>query len=120
MIDAITFKFQTGTQWAVDGTWERVFTALTAQADANEDFNWAVSVESAIVRVYQHDRGVRRKGPRPTNRPITPLAGPGRTDTKIRLAADARCRPLAFVLTAGQAGDAPAFTAVMARLHVPR
>ncbi|GLX54579.1 hypothetical protein Shyhy01_75280 [Streptomyces hygroscopicus subsp. hygroscopicus] len=36
------------------------------------------------------------------------------------LAADARCRPLAFVLNAGKAGDAPAFTDVMARLRVPR
>ncbi|MFF2189761.1 IS5 family transposase, partial [Streptomyces sp. NPDC058155] len=40
--------------------------------------------------------------------------------TKIHLAADGHCRPLAFVLTAGQAGDAPAFTDVMARLRVPR
>ncbi|GAA0902966.1 hypothetical protein GCM10009574_092030 [Streptomyces asiaticus] len=39
---------------------------------------------------------------------------------EIHIAADARCRPLAFVLTAGQAGDAPAFTDVMARLRVPR
>ncbi|MET8331954.1 IS5 family transposase [Streptomyces sp. NPDC005181] len=40
--------------------------------------------------------------------------------TKIHLAADAHCRPLAFVLTAGQAGDAPVFAHVMARLRVPR
>ncbi|MCG0283763.1 hypothetical protein L4B83_01730 [Streptomyces sp. PSAA01] len=39
--------------------------------------------------------------------------------TKIHLAADARCRPLAFVLTAGQAGDALAYTEVMVRLDVP-
>ncbi|MFB7222625.1 IS5 family transposase [Streptomyces sp. NPDC056227] len=39
---------------------------------------------------------------------------------KIYLAADVRCRPLAFRLTAGQAGDAPAFTDVMARLRTPR
>ncbi|MFJ3812540.1 IS5 family transposase [Streptomyces sp. NPDC090073] len=38
----------------------------------------------------------------------------------FHLAADARCRPLAFHLTAGQAGDAPAFTDVMARLRIPR
>lgn len=44
----------------------------------------------------------------------------GGLTTKIHLAADARCRPLAFVLTAGQAGDAPAFPEVMARLRVPR
>lgn len=57
LIDAIAFESQTGTQWvylperygnwrgvcdrlrmwAVDGTWERVFTALVAQADAEED-----------------------------------------------------------------------------------
>ncbi|MFG2331057.1 IS5 family transposase [Streptomyces sp. NPDC048604] len=44
----------------------------------------------------------------------------GGLSTKIHLAADAHCRPLAFVLTAGQAGDAPAFGDVMARLRVPR
>ncbi|WP_319665744.1 transposase [Streptomyces sp. MI02-7b] len=57
VIDAIAFTFQTGTQrvhlpekcgnwravydrlrrWAVDGSWERVLTALAAQADADED-----------------------------------------------------------------------------------
>lgn len=74
MIDAIAFKFQTGTQWvhlpekygnwrgihnrlrmwAVDGTREWVFTALMAQADADEDLNRAVSVDSTIVRAHQH------------------------------------------------------------------
>lgn len=44
----------------------------------------------------------------------------GGLTTKIHLAADDRCRPLAFHLTAGQAGDTPAFTAIMARLRVPR
>lgn len=43
----------------------------------------------------------------------------GRT-TKIHLAAYSHCQPLAFVLTPGQAGDAPAFTQVMSRLRVPR
>ncbi len=27
--------------WALDGTWERAFTALMAQADADEDLTWA-------------------------------------------------------------------------------
>lgn len=96
VIDAIAFKFQTGTQWvhlpgkygnwrgvynrlrmwAVDGTWERVFTALMAQADADEDLNWAVSVDSTIVRAHQHAAGARKRGPRPANRPTTPSAGP--------------------------------------------
>ncbi|MFE2853005.1 hypothetical protein ACFXJO_17960 [Streptomyces lavendulae] len=38
----------------------------------------------------------------------------------MHLAADSRRRPLAFILTPAQAGDAPAFVQVMARLWVPR
>ncbi|MEU8720682.1 IS5 family transposase [Streptomyces antimycoticus] len=140
LIDAIAYKFQTGTPWvhlpekygnwrgvynrlrmrAVDGTWERVLTALVARADAEENLAWAVSVDSTIVRAHQHAAGARKRGPgRRTGRHAIGRSRGGRT-TKIRLAADARCRPLVFVLTAGQAGDVPSFTDVMARLRVPR
>ncbi|WP_437079260.1 IS5 family transposase [Streptomyces sp. enrichment culture] len=141
VIDAIAYKFQTGTQWvhlpekygnwrgvynrlrmwAADGTWERVFTALVAQADADEDLSWAVSVDSTIVRAHQHAAGARKKGA-PADEPHDHAIGRSRggLTTKIHLAADGRCRPLAFHLTAGQAGDAPAFTEVMDRLRVPR
>jgi hypothetical protein len=141
VIDAIAFKFQTGTQWvhlpekygnwrgiynrlrmwAIDGTWERVFIALMAQADADEDLNWAVSVDSTIVRAHQHAAGARKKGA-PAGEPDDHAIGRSRggLTTKVHLVADGNCRPLAFVLTAGQAGDAPTFTAVMARLRVPR
>ncbi|MFB7984117.1 IS5 family transposase, partial [Streptomyces vinaceus] len=44
----------------------------------------------------------------------------GGLTTKIHLAADGHCRPLVFVLTPGQAGDATAFAQVMARLRVPQ
>ncbi|MFE3251064.1 IS5 family transposase [Streptomyces sp. NPDC059209] len=90
VIDAIAWRFQTGSQWlhlpekygnwqggcnrlrmwAVGGTWERVFTALMAQADADEDLNRAVSVDSTIVRAHQHAAGARKKGPRPASRTI--------------------------------------------------
>ncbi|MFI7094328.1 transposase [Streptomyces lydicus] len=76
-IDAIAFKFRTGTQWghlpekygnwrgvynrprmwAIDRTWERAFTTLMAQADAEPYLNWAVSVDSTIVRAHQHAAG---------------------------------------------------------------
>ncbi|MEV8597189.1 IS5 family transposase [Streptomyces sp. NPDC052012] len=142
VIDAIAFKFQTGTQWvhlpekygnsrgvynrlrmwAVDGTWERVFTALVAQADAEEDVSWAVSVDSTVVRAHQHAAGARKKKGAPAGEPDDHAIGRCRSGltTKIHLAADGRCQPLVFVLTAAQAGDAPAFTDVMARLRVPR
>ncbi|WP_420707275.1 IS5 family transposase [Streptomyces sp. NRRL F-2799] len=90
VIDAIAWKFQTGSQWihlpekygdwrgiynrprmwaAADGTWERVFTALVAQADA-DDLNWSVSVDSTIVRAHQHAAGPAKRGSsRRTGRP---------------------------------------------------
>jgi transposase len=141
LIDAIAFKYRTGTpwmdlpehfgswkgvhnrlrKWAADGTWEHVFTALLAQADAEGDLAWVVAVDSTIVRAHQHAAGARQKGPRLASRTILPSDGPAAVlTTKIHLAADSRCRPLAFVLTPGQAGDAPAFAQVMARLRVPR
>ncbi|WP_413810848.1 hypothetical protein [Streptomyces sp. OE57] len=54
--------------WAIDGTWERVFTALMAQADADENLNWAVSVDSTIVRPVLAEN-VIRPGRRPVSGP---------------------------------------------------
>lgn len=44
----------------------------------------------------------------------------GGLSTKVHLASDSQARPLAIHVTAGQAGDAPAFEAVMARIRIPR
>ncbi|MFC9261304.1 IS5 family transposase [Streptomyces hydrogenans] len=141
VIDAIAFKYRTGTpwmdlpkrfgswkgahnrlrRWAADGTWEKVFTALLARADAEGDLDWIVSVDSTIVRAHQHAAGARQKGA-PAGEPNHHALGRSRggLTTKIHLVADSRCRPLAFTVTPGQAGDAPAFEQVMARLRVPR
>lgn len=87
MIDAIAWKFQTGSQWvhqpaeygswkgvytrlrkwAINGTWERVFTALLTQADAEGELDWVVAVDSTIVRAHQHAAGATKK-----------VTGPGR------------------------------------------
>lgn len=95
VIDAIAWKFQTGSQWvhlpekygnwrgvynrlrkwAADGTWERVFTTLLAQADAEENLIWAVSVDSTIVRAHQNAAGARKKGPRLASQMTIPSAG---------------------------------------------
>ncbi|MGW0222403.1 transposase [Streptomyces tendae] len=77
VIDAIAFKFQTGIQWvhlperygdwrgvynrlrmwAVDGTWERVFTALVAQADVDEDL-----LVRTLIQPYFRDRALTSGG----------------------------------------------------------
>jgi transposase len=42
----------------------------------------------------------------------------GGLTSKVHLAADRRCRPLAFVLTPGQAADGPRFVAVLEKVKV--
>lgn len=96
MIGAIAFKYRTGTpwrdlpehfgswkgahnrlrKWATDGTWKKVFTALLAQADAEGDLDWIVSVDSTIVRAHQHAAGARQKGLRSVSRTTMPSDGP--------------------------------------------
>jgi transposase len=67
-------------KWTADGTWEKVFTALLTQADAEGDLDRVVAVGSTIVRAHQHAAGARQKGPgrragRPCHRTV-----PRRTD----------------------------------------
>ncbi|MET7295704.1 IS5 family transposase [Streptomyces griseoloalbus] len=110
-------------RWAVDGTWEMVLTALLAAADADDDIDWTVSVDSTVVRAHQHAAGARRNGRRRTpDEPADHALGRSRggLSSKVHLAADGHARPLAFILTPGQAGDAPAFETVMSRIRGPR
>ncbi|MHC3394788.1 IS5 family transposase [Streptomyces noursei] len=108
-------------RWAVDGTWERILAAVLSAADADDDIDWTVSVDSTVVRAHQHAAGARKKGrPVPASADHALGRSRGGLTTKVHLAADGGARPLAFTVTAGQAGDAPAFETVMSRIRVPR
>ncbi|MFD9261043.1 IS5 family transposase [Streptomyces sp. NPDC059538] len=108
-------------RWAVDGTWERILASVLAAADAADDIDWTVSVDSTVVRAHQHAAGALKMGRR-RREPADHALGRSRggLSTKVHLAADGRARPSAFTVTAGQAGDAPAFETVMDRIRVPR
>ncbi|WP_420714598.1 IS5 family transposase [Streptomyces sp. NRRL WC-3723] len=111
-------------RWAVDGTWEMILAAVLSAADADDAIDWAVSVGSAVIRAHQHAAGARKRGrPAPVNQPTSRPRSrtlSRRLSTKVHLAADGGARPLAFTITAGQAGDAPAFETAMSRIRVPR
>ncbi|MFE5331324.1 IS5 family transposase [Embleya sp. NPDC056575] len=113
--------FDRFTRWARDGTWHRILTTLQVRADTEGDLDWLVGVDSTIVRAHQHAAGAPEKGA-PAGEPPDHALGRSRggLTTKVHLAADGRCCPLAFVVTAGQAGDAPQFENVMAAIRVPR
>ncbi|WTV94195.1 IS5 family transposase [Streptomyces jietaisiensis] len=109
-------------RWAVDGTWEMILAAVLAAADAEDDLDGTVSVDSTVVRAHQHAAGALKRGWSAQGEPADHALGRSRggLSTKVHLAADGRARPLAFAVTAGQAGDAPAFETVMSRIRVPR
>ncbi len=72
------------------------------------------------MRAHQHAAGARERAPAGELHEHAIGPSHGGLTTKVHLAVDGNCRPLAFALTAGQADDAPAFTDVMARLRLPR
>ncbi|MET7814078.1 IS5 family transposase [Streptomyces sp. NPDC005395] len=109
-------------RWAVDGTWERILSAFLAAADEAADIGWTVSVDSTVCRAHQHAAGARKKGAHDRAEPDDHALGRscGGLSTKVHLASDSHARPLTLRVTAGQAGDAPAFEAVVAGIRVPR
>ncbi|MGW9054565.1 IS5 family transposase [[Kitasatospora] papulosa] len=95
-------------------------TNLLSQADAEGDLDWAVAVDPTVVRAHQHAAGARKKAPVEEPDHHAPGRSRGGLTTKIHLAVDSRCCPLAFANNPGQAGDAPAFPDVMTGIRVPR
>ncbi|MEU2931183.1 IS5 family transposase [Streptomyces sp. NPDC007251] len=116
-------------RWSADGTWEGIFAAVLANADAEGRIDWSmVSVDSTSCRAHQHAPGARRKPPRVpgrrTPRQHRPDEGLGRSrgglTCKIHLAGEGGRRPLVLLITPGQWGDAPQLIPVMERIRVGR
>uniref|UniRef100_UPI00403FF98C IS5 family transposase n=1 Tax=Streptomyces sp. DSM 41540 TaxID=3448657 RepID=UPI00403FF98C len=133
-------------RWSADGTWTMLLSRIQAAEDAAGQVDWDVSVDSTVVRAHQHAAGARRAGGRdppkgdrwgdePGRSGVEETDGPaggggqigeclgrsrGGFTTKIHLAADGRCRPLALVLTPGHYGDGPQFERVLEQVSVPR
>ncbi|MEU3468966.1 IS5 family transposase [Streptomyces sp. NPDC006687] len=117
-------------RWSADGTWDRILRAVQADTDLAGRLDWSmVGVDSTTCRAHQHAAGARKSAPRvpkKERRPATiaPDEGLGRSrgglTSKIHLAGEGGCRPLALLVTPGQWGDAPQFTEVLARIRVAR
>lgn len=117
-------------RWSADGTWDRIFAAVLADADAEGRIDWSmVNVDSTSCRAHQHVAGARRRmprvpGKRRTPRQHRPDEGLGRSrggpTCKIHIAGEGGRRPLALLITPGQWGDAPQLIPVMERIRVGR
>ncbi|MEU6915854.1 transposase [Streptomyces olindensis] len=100
VVNGMVYKFRTGISWrdlperygpwktvytrfrryALDGVFTQALQQIQARADAADDIDWLVQIDSAIVRAHQYAAATgRKKGGRPsgTNRTITPSVDPG-------------------------------------------
>lgn len=117
-------------RWQRAGTWATIVTSLQVLADAAGMIDWQISVDSTVTRAHPHAAGARRNG----SEQAEPPADPGRYEpadhglgrsrggwtSKLHLACDKDCRVLSVLVTAGQAGDSPQFTAVLDGIEVPK
>ena len=102
---------------------------LLAEADQAGRIDWTVSVDSTINRAHQHATNTTRPEKDTTatsaKQDQEPAGhGVGRSrgglTTKIHHAVDGAGRPLAVVVTAGQAHDGSTLPVVLADIRVPR
>ncbi|WEP00236.1 IS5 family transposase [Streptomyces sp. FXJ1.172] len=117
-------------RWSADGTWDKIFAAVLAEADAQGRIDWSmVSVDSTTCRAHQHAAGARKKPPRVPGKRRTPWQhrpdeGLGRSrgglTCKIHLAGEGGRHPLALLITPGLRGDAPQLIPVMERIRIGR
>ncbi|MFJ6784299.1 IS5 family transposase, partial [Streptomyces yangpuensis] len=82
LIDGIRFRVRTGIpwrdvpaeygpwgrvydlfrRWQRNGTWQQIFAALQARADAKDLITWDINVDSTVCRAHQHAAGARKRG----------------------------------------------------------
>lgn len=112
--------------WQLLGIWRHLEQALLAAADAADaagKVTWQVSVDSTTARAHVHAAGARRdSGNRHEAEPEDHALGRSRGgwSTKIHLACEQNRQVMAFLLTAGQAGDSPQMIPVLQRIRIPR
>ena len=51
-------------RWSGDGTWEEILAALQSGCDVAEGRDWAVAIDSTVVRAHQHAAGARHEPPK--------------------------------------------------------
>lgn len=113
---------------AGDGTWDRVLERLLTVADAVGAIDWAVSVDSTIVRAHQHATNTARhtggtvelhesayRAARPCCRPL-----PGRPVDENPPARRRTRTTDGGLVAPGRSGDSPAFPHLLDHLRVPR
>ncbi len=87
LVEGAIYRYRTGVAWrdlpaefgpwqtvwkrhhrfSLDGTWDRVLSALQSAADADGDIDWRLSVDSTVSRVHQHGATAARSQLQPSS-----------------------------------------------------
>ena len=78
--------------WSADGTWDKIYAAVLADADAQGRIDWSmVRVDSTTCRAHQHAAGARKKPPRVPGKDARPdSTAPMRDSDALGAASPAR------------------------------
>src|SRR4051794_31779564 len=108
-------------RWCRAGVWDRILSALQAEADARGEIDWDLHfVDATIVRAHQHAAGARRTGAVGGEAPDEALGrSQGGFSTKIHLRAEGHGRPITAVLTGGERHEQIALEDVLDRGAIP-
>src|SRR5215211_2774123 len=104
-------------RWCKQGIWQRIFSELQAQADADGSLDWTIHfVDSTVIRAHQHAAGAKDSDPE------TEALGrsQGGVSTKLNVRAEGAGKPMAFVLQPGQRHESRAFEPLLERGAVRR
>jgi transposase len=114
-------------RWRASGAWDRILSALQAEADARGEVDWDLHfVDATIIRAHQHAAGARRdgaiggSGPGPRGARGGQVQarealgrGQGGFSTKLHLRAEGRGKPITAVLTGGERHEQIALEALL-------
>lgn len=104
-------------RWRKAGLWDRILTAVQAQADAAGDLDWETHfVDGTVIRAHQHAAGAHESDAE------TEALGrsQGGFSTKVHLRAEGQGKPMTFVLTPGQDHETTALEPLLEQGAVKR
>jgi hypothetical protein len=106
-------------RWSADGTWDKIFAAALADADAEGRIDWwMVSVDSTSCLPHQHAAGAGTKpppytcpaglpGPAGPEGPLVPRVSPGRWGQREAPGGPRGSRPIVNACWTGQTVPTP-------------
>ncbi|MFE5795174.1 IS5 family transposase [Streptomyces sp. NPDC056503] len=108
-------------QWRDAGVFEALMEGLIAEAAKRGEVDLSlVSIDSTTARAHHDAAGMHLDEEVLTALEKAALLGRSRggQTSKIHVASDRKCRPMAFILTAGQAADSSQFIPVLKKIRV--